>query len=45
MPACVQNCPTHALLFGDPYTLSDRRRQRQADSLLHRRFPESSGTG
>ena len=39
-PACVQNCPTQALLFGDPNTLSDRLREKQAQYFLQRKFPE-----
>jgi Fe-S-cluster-containing dehydrogenase component len=39
LPACVQNCPTQALLFGEPNTLSDHLREKQARSYLQRRFP------
>jgi len=43
LPICVQNCPTDALVFGDPNSLSERVRQKKADALLHRRFTGSSG--
>ncbi len=33
LPACVQNCPNQALIFGNPYTLSESRRSKQADFL------------
>ena len=42
LPACVQNCPTDALVFGDPNVLSYRIRQKGANTLLHRRFSDTS---
>jgi Fe-S-cluster-containing dehydrogenase component len=39
LPACVQNCPTQALLFGDPNQLSERLREKQAQTFLQRRVP------
>lgn len=45
LPACVQNCPTGALIFGEPNTLQDRIRDRQAGFLLNRRFPRSPDLG
>lgn len=42
LPACVQNCPTQALIFGPPGILSERRREKQAETVLDRRFPEAS---
>ena len=44
LPACVQNCPTQALIFGAPNTLSEQRRKKQASTFLYRRFPELPGT-
>lgn len=44
-PACVQHCPTEALIFGDPNALSNRLREKKATPLLHRRFTESANAG
>ena len=44
-PSCVQNCPTDALLFGDPNALSDRLREKQATSFLGRRSLEPIDMG
>lgn len=37
-PICVQNCPTEALVFGDPKTLPDRLKKKQAQTIFQRRF-------
>lgn len=37
LPACVENCPNNALLFGDPNDASDKFRQKSAVFLLARR--------
>ena len=42
LPACVQNCPTQALIFGDPNSLSEQIRNRQAAKFLDRKLTEYS---
>jgi Fe-S-cluster-containing dehydrogenase component len=39
-PACVAHCPNHALVFGDPVILSNRRREKFAYTFLQRRNPD-----
>jgi Fe-S-cluster-containing dehydrogenase component len=43
LPACAQNCPTQALVFGPPEDFALRKRKAQAQSFLSRRFPDSQG--
>ncbi len=42
-PACVQNCPTEALVFGLPGDFTAQRRKQQAEGYLYRRFPDLPG--
>jgi Fe-S-cluster-containing dehydrogenase component len=44
-PACVQHCPTEALIFGDPNALSNLLREKTATPLLHRRLTTSTKAG
>jgi molybdopterin-containing oxidoreductase family iron-sulfur binding subunit len=37
VPACVHHCPTEALVFGNPNTLSERIQQRRAESMTRER--------
>ncbi|MGO8989348.1 MAG: 4Fe-4S dicluster domain-containing protein [bacterium] len=37
LPSCVQNCPTQALIFGDPNAFSELLREKQADTISQRR--------
>ena len=39
-PTCVQNCPTQALVFGDPYILSNQLREKRANTFSQRRFSD-----
>lgn len=43
LPACAQNCPTGALILGPPADYVRRKREKQARTFLHRRFPDSQG--
>jgi Fe-S-cluster-containing dehydrogenase component len=43
LPACVQNCPTQALIFGAPENYTKQRREKVAHTFLHRRYPEAPG--
>lgn len=40
LPSCVQNCPTQALIFGDPNAFSGILREKQANTISQRRPPD-----
>jgi Fe-S-cluster-containing dehydrogenase component len=37
LPACVHHCPTEAILFGNPNTLSRRLQKRRAEDMIRER--------
>jgi len=41
IPVCAQNCPTEALVFGTAQDFTQMRRERQAATRMHRRFPDT----